>query len=318
MISSVATPTPFRAAVRSGGAVGAAAGAEVGPVVTSLAVSGGVGLAAHLALTSVPLPYACLGPIGVGLAATVGLVGGAWLEHRLHAGQVAGAMLGGSAGMLAGAALGTLGVRPSSRTAAVTDSFSLSKLPQRVLDPQPTMPAEAVQALMAAQPGDVLLVPSHFQIVDTVEKLAGGTGDFGHSALVGEAGYVLDLNDKGAHERPKRAWQDYSQLAVLRPHYRSQEEALAVARRARQAVKTVTYDDHLTMPKPGEKSDGKEYCTEFVYDRLQEAAPEIRLIPTRALGQRFVLADTFLNSPDMDVVYNSGSNYWLNRLGRFC
>jgi hypothetical protein len=51
--------------------------------------------------------------------------------------------------------------------------------------------------------------------------------------------------------------------------------------------------------------------------RKQPPTPEIQVEPGTFMGRPYVSADSFINSPDIKVVYNSGSNYWKNLLSKY-
>ncbi|MHB2015624.1 MAG: hypothetical protein ACYCW6_01620 [Candidatus Xenobia bacterium] len=270
----------------------------------------------HLALSSPPL---------IGAAALAGLAGGVALECWSHVGRLAGGMAGGALGSGSGRLTGALGWQPSPAMQQATQKFSLAALPHKLMNPEYTgAPAirknpAAVEALFAAKPGDLLLVQHEglFFGANMAARLAGASGRYCHVGMVEPGGKVLDLMDTGGRERTEQKWLGFTHLAVLRPHYTTPQEAAKVVGATRQKLNSVQYEYDFRLPPDGTRTDNKEYCTEFIYNRLREQAPHIHLEPLHFLGARFVTADTFANSPDIDTVYDSGSNFWLNHLTRF-
>lgn len=115
----------------------------------------------------------------------------------------------------------------------------------------------------------------------------------------------------------------YGHLAVLRPRYASEESARRCIEELRQGKAEVNREKGIVRPgiaydnRFSLKTDDRQYCTEFLYKGLRKTAPEIHVKPSNLLGFKLVNDDDLLSSPDIDLVYNSGSNFWLNHLSQY-
>lgn len=310
----------FTASVNACSAIASAAGAVAGRGATVAGCAAAGATLAHLGLQAV-LP-ALPAPVGVGLGLVAGLTAGVALEAKTRVGRVWGGLAGAIAGMVAGASIGACGWRPSPALTQATAAFSLPALPPRLADPSyigsPTLrhDATARQALHATLPGDIVVShhENHFEAAAMISKVAGARADYTHAGLVTERGTVIDMVATGARELPLDTWLRFTHLAVLRPRYASVDTLLGTVQGARAAMHTSTYDDDLRL----DNEPTKEYCTEFIYRRLQTHAPEIEIREQRFAGRAFVTPDAFIDAPQIDTVYDSGSHFWLNLLRRVC
>jgi len=299
-----------------------------------------IGTVAHIGLCATAASICA--PIGIGVALATGVVAlggltaGIAAEMKTKAGRVLGGLTGSIVGSACGALAGLVGWRPAPALADLVTGFSIKSLPSRLRDknyfayPPLRDDARAQEALRSVLPGDIL-VAHHENVFDgaaITTRLAGAHADFTHPGLVTDRGTVLELLEFGPKERPIQKWLKFPHLAVLRPQYATLESRLDTIKDALQMAQRVTYNDALKLRQvPDPDGRPKEYCTEFVYNRLREKAPEIRLQeqvfspgtgPLRLCHIPFVTPDIFFDSPDIEVVYNSGSHFWLNWLSRYC
>lgn len=296
---------------KAGGAVGAMYGSRVG----SLALPTTSSLLAGYAASSLNW-----GGVGIGLAAVLGLAGGAVLEYKSHAGKFGGGMVGGALGAGLGKAAEALGWSPSDKLQEVTRNFSLRELPGRInsrhhsshlaLRDRP----DAVEAMKNAQPGDIIVFQDRmFDGATTYQRLGGASGNYTHVGVVSDTGTLLDVMQNDWKEKPLDFWlRNTTNMAILRPKYASTSSAWAVVDGMRADRENVKFDPGFDL-----STDDLQYCGEFAYKSLQKYAPEIHVDTSSRLGYKFLTADNFIASPDIDVVYDSGSKHWFNQLSRF-
>lgn len=316
--------TTFTDTVRSAGAIGAVAGSVAGRGAMAAVAAAAGATVAKMALQALPAPVGAgvwaVAGVSAGLAA--GLAAGTLIEAKVKAGRVLGGLVGAAAGLAAGVAVATCGWRAAPALARATNGFSLTALPPKLANPSyvgtPSLrhDANAKPALRAALPGDIIVShhENHFASAAWLSKLAGARADYTHAGLVTEQGTVIDMVATGARELPIDSWLRFTHLAVLRPRYASVTSLMGTVTEARAAISTRTYDDDLRL----DNDPSKEYCTEFIYRRLQENAPEVRLTEQRVMGWSFVTPDVFIDSPQIDTMYDSGSHFWRNLLARVC
>ncbi len=296
---------------KAGGSVGAMYGARAGRA----ALVAGASAAAGTVASSLGL-----GGWGVGVAAVLGLAGGAFLEYRTGAGRFAGAMAGGALGAGVGKLAETAGWKPSEKLQQVTRNFSLSELPSHLRsrthtsNPQLRYNPEAVEALKNAQPGDILMVQDEnlFAGATTYQRLGGASGDYTHLGVVSDTGTLIDVMQNDWKEKPLDFWLHCTNMAIIRPRYENTASAWRVVDGLREDRKTVRFDPGFDL-----KTDDLQYCGEFALKGLRKYAPEIKVETSSRLGYEFVTADNFLASPDVDVIYDSGSKHWYNQVSRF-
>lgn len=308
------------------GAVGAAVGATAGrTILPALGVAGGI-----LAGTGM----LCLGPVGVAVAGIAGLALGATTEILTKAGRIAGGMAGGAVGYSAGIAADKKGVETGEVIREETKNFSLKSLLSKLKDPSYTKhemisAQQAAEIVKTIQPGDLIIGNNDKNMnFELFQKVIGASGNWTHVCIVKDEHTVMEtlvpaLTDRAldAGEASERGYEENSpesmimrnhHLTILRPRYAGPESIEKVIETG-QAKKDVKYDMLFNM-----SSDDKMYCTEFVYKVLNEAAPELALKPSALMGIRYVTADDFINNPNMETVYNTGSDFWMNYLGKFC
>ncbi|MEW6281188.1 MAG: hypothetical protein AB1758_21435 [Candidatus Eremiobacterota bacterium] len=294
---------------RAAGAIGAASGATLGSIAVPVASAG----------TAYAVASSLMGPLGSGLVAVGGFIGGMVLEGTTGVGRLVGAMTGGAVGEGVGYVAGHLGWQPSERLAHTTRNFSLKELPARLRsethtsnEPLSRNP-EAVKAVSQLISGDIVLVQdeNYFLGGAHLQKLGGCSSNYTHMGIVTERGTVLEIGVPW-RERTVDNLLTFTNLAVLRPNYQDQATVDNLLTGLRETRKHVRFDPRFSL-----KSDDAQYCGEFIYKGLKQWAPDIKVDTRKILGFEFVTADEFLASPDMDLVYDSGSNFWLNHLSRF-
>ncbi|MBM3461480.1 MAG: hypothetical protein FJX76_05215 [Armatimonadetes bacterium] len=320
-VATIATPSgALGTAAQAGGAIGAGVGAAVGRLI--LPTSGAIGgaalgnLAMQAALPALPAP------IGIGIGIVAGLAAGIALESKTRAGRLVGGFAGGVAGSLAGATAGVIGWQPAPALAKLATTFSVKSLPAKLLDGDHLgyrslrHDSSAREALKSVLPGDLIVAhhENYFEAAAVLTKIGGARADYTHLGIVTEQGTVIDMVATGPEEIPINKWLKFTHLAVLRPQYASVDNLMATVEGARSAMATKTYDSDMSLKNEPEK----EYCTEFIYNRLKENAPEIQLEQQSRFGIQFVSPDAFFDSKQVEVMYNSGSNFWLNHLSRYC
>lgn len=302
-----------RAGPRVAGSVGAMAGALSGRVLVSL--SGGVGGALAASMLGV-------GGLGQAAAGIAGLAATTYLEQKTCAGRLVGGMIGGTLGVGVGAAADKLGLHPSELMANECKGFSLGSLPKKLLNPHytshPKMSGSVVaEGVALAQPGDLIMTNDDGNfMIEIIQKLTGGAAHWTHNYMVDNDGTVMDilLDQEGPTRWPlEYAFTDNSHAQILRPRYASEESKQKTLEAAREQFGKIGYDFKFSL-----KSDDEQYCQEYAYKALKEGAPEIRIEPRKALFFRdLVSAEEFQKSPDIDEVWSTGSNFWLNWLSHF-
>jgi hypothetical protein len=296
---------------KAGGAVGAMYGAKTGKI----AVPVGTSVLGGCVASSLGF-----GGVGVGIAAVLGLVGGTVLEYKTHAGKTGGGLLGGALGAGVGKLAEALGWTPSEKLQEVTRNFSLGALPGRInsrnhssnvaLRDRP----DAVEAMKNAQPGDIIVFQDRmFDGATTYQRLGGASGDFTHIGVVSDTGTLLDVMQNDWKDKPLDFWlRNTTNMAILRPKFTDTSSAWKLVDGMRADRENVSFDPGFDL-----KTDDLQYCGEFAWKSLQKYAPEIHVDTSSRLGYKFIVADNFLASKDIDVVYHSGSSYWHNNLSKF-
>jgi hypothetical protein len=279
------------------GTVGAAVGANLGSFVATPLALVGLAQAAPLALT-------------------IGAAAAAYLLKPL---RVVGAMVGGALGMAAGWAAERLGHQVAPELAKTTQGFSLGQLPSRIWrvtnsSPRLSERPEARQALEQAQPGDILLAHrSGLQPLADLTVLSGRPGEFTHVGYVAENGNIIDIHNGPAEEGPRDNWLKFQHLAVVRPDYQSPQSIAKVDRSLRELAQKASYN--LSGGIILDQSSTTQYCGKFVAHGLEQGAPEVKLASRPWLSMNLVVAGDFLNQTK---VFDSGANYWHNKLRYFC
>lgn len=281
---------------------------------------------------------ALFGPAGAIVGGVIGAGAGIYGEKKLRAGRVLGGMLGGAIGMGVGKVLDKMGIKPSKELADETKSFSFPSLFKKLQDPEFTShkkitAKEAKEIVKSLKPGDLIIGNNDNGFTfEIVQKFIGASGNWTHVAIQAEDNTVMEvmipeLTDRGDSKeghgffetlnRPymenetSEMIQRNHHLIILRPNYKDRETVKKVIDTGK-SYKNVQYDMFFNL-----NSDDKHYCTEFAYKVLGKAAPEIKLKPSSFLGYKFMGADDFIKSPDVQVIYNTGSNFWHNYLSKF-
>lgn len=296
------TPSTAKAWGATGTAVGAALGRYLGTPLGLVGVwvasqsLGGVGQLAVTAATAVATPF-------------------------LRPGRLIGGSIGGTVGYLAGKTADMLGHQPSRELGEATAGFLLSQVPKRLLATSNSSPRvadqpEAREALAKAQPGDILLGHrTGLHNLSVMTEMAGGDGAYSHVGMVAMNGKVLDIHNGPAEENDREDWLKFQHLAILRPRYDSQASIEKTEHRLRTLAQNANYN--LSMGIVADQDPQLQYCGKFVRQGLESGAPEITVEPTRWMGLEMVLAQDFRKSPDMDTVYDSGSDFWRYHLRHF-
>lgn len=295
------------------GAVGAMAGALSGRVLMSVAGGVGGGVAASML---------GLGALGTAVGSTLGLAAGTYLEQKSKLGRLAGGMVGAVVGMGIGKAADGVGLHSSELMASECKNFSLKSLPKKLLNPHYTshkrLSGEIVKEGVAhARPGDLIMTNDDGNfMIELLQKATGGGAHWTHNYMVDSDGTVMDIliDKEGPTRWPlEHAFTDNGHAQILRPRYKDAESLEKTLESARSRFGQMSYDFKFDL-----ESDDAQYCQEYAYKALQEGAPEIRIKPRKALGLReIVSAEEIQNSPDIDEVWSTGSNFWLNWLSHF-
>lgn len=295
------------------GSVGAMTGALSGRVLTALAGGAALGLG---------VGFLGLGGLAVGVGAAVGLAAGAKTELKTKVGRVLGGMVGGVVGSALGWAADKLGLSPSEELAKECQGFSVRSLPAKLKNPDYTshkkLSGQVVEDGIAhTKPGDIIVTNNDGNfMLELMQKATGGSGDWTHTFLVGNDGKAIDIlvEDNEPREVPlARAFEENEHAKILRPRYQSPESAQKAIAWSQEQFGKITYDTKFDL-------DSKDamYCQEYIYNALREGAPEIELTPRKALGFKPLLtADEMAASKDMDEVWSTGSNFWVNWLSHF-
>jgi hypothetical protein len=295
------------------GSIGAMTGALTGRALMSVAAGLGGGVAASML---------GLGTLGSVVGSALGLAGGTYLEQKTRVGRLAGGMVGGVVGAGLGKAADAVGLQPSEMMANECKGFSISSLPKKLLNTHYTshqrLSGDVVKEGVAlAQPGDLIMTNDDGNfMIEILQKLTGGGAHWTHNYMVDNDGTVMDiLNDRPGPTRwpLEYAFTDNGHAQILRPRYESEETKEKALEAARSRFGKMSYDFKFDL-----KSDDAQYCQEYVYKALQEGAPEIRIEPRKALFIRDIIsAEEIQESPDIDEVWSTGSNFWVNWLSHF-
>jgi len=262
--------------------------------------------------------------LGGTLGGVAGLAAGAYagylLEKKTRIGRLAGGMVGGALGSAIGLAVGAVGWQPSPSLAKETQGFSLQSLPAKLLNPNYTShhrltPEEAAPGMALVQPGDIIITSDDedFQL-ELMQKAAGASGSWTHAALVDEEKRTMDIyisSNKPVLNPLGFIFGDNHHVSVLRPRYASPQSITKTLDYARAQFGKITYDHKFDM-----HTDDTQYCQEYVYKALQHGAPEVHIPMRKPLGHDLVLSDDFQISPDVDLVWSTGSSFGTNFLSK--
>lgn len=311
-IQRLPQPLPPRkpSAPKAAGACGALTGLCVGRALPVAAASTG-GWALGQALG---------GTWGGVAGAAIGAYAGYLLEKKTRVGRLAGGMVGGALGCAIGSAAGALGWQPAPALAKESAGFSLKSLPAKLLNPNYTShhrltPEEAAPGMALVQPGDIIITSDDedFQL-ELMQKAAGASGAWTHAAIVDEQKRTMDIyisSNKPVLNPLGFIFGDNHHVSVLRPRYASPESIVKTLDYARAQFDKISYDHKFNM-----HDDDKQYCQEYIYKALAHGAPEIHVPMRKPLGHDLVLSDEFQRSPDMDLVWSTGSDFKLNYLSK--
>lgn len=303
----VAAENTTPSTAKAWGATGAAVGAALGRYLLAPA-----GTFALLQATT---------PLGVG--ANLALAGAitAATETVLRPGRLVGGSIGGTVGYLSGLVADRFGHQPEQSVGQTTAGFELSQLPRRLLVGHNSTPSlhhnpEARAALEGSRPGDILITHhASLQGLSSLTALAGRDASYTHVGLVGSNGKILHISDGPAEESEKESWLKYQHLAVLRPRYDGPQSIENTEGALRELAQKSSYN--LALGILAERDPELQYCGKFVRQGLQIGAPEIHIEPSRWMGLEMALADDFRRSTDVEVVYDSGADFWHYHLRNF-
>lgn len=307
------------------------------------AITGRLGLLAGTATAGAMAGGAVLGPIGAVAGGVVGLGAGAFVEFRdkafkgiklfgrhLPMGRIVGGLVGGIIGSTVGKVLDKIPFKkPKLGSAAFHDEsqgFSLKKLFKNVGDvnhtSRPTMneAGKTQEIVDTLKPGDIIVTNSDLWMdFEIPMKLTGARGDWTHTAVYDGNGKSIEaLASRGVVERPvEELIGENHHVRVMRPKYPEggAENAIEYAR------------SKVGMPYDFKFSDSEEafYCIELSQKALAKAAPQIPLESNKLFwnkfGPRVVTPETFnkaaAKSEDLEIVYDTGSNFNRNYLAKF-
>lgn len=295
------------------GSVGAMVGALSGRTLVSL--SGAVGGAVAASMLG-------FGGLGMAVAGAAGVAATSYLEQKTKIGRLAGGMIGGTLGMGVGALADGVGLHSSEMMAKECKGFSLSSLPQKLLDTHYTSHSRlsgdiVAEGVSKAQPGDLIMTNDDGNyMIEILQKLTGGAAHWTHNYMVDNDGTVMDIliDQEGPTRWPlEHAFTDNCHAQILRPRYKSAESLEKTLEAARSRFGQMGYDFKFDL-----ESDDNQYCQEYAYKAIKDGAPEISIEPRKALFLRnIVSAEEFQESPDIGEVWSTGSNFWINWLSHF-
>ena len=307
------------------------------------AITGRLGLLAVSAKLGAMAGGAVLGPIGAVAGGVVGLGAGAFVEfrdkafkgvevmgRRMPVGRMIGGIVGGVIGSTVGKVLDRLPFnRPKlagETLSQESQGFSLKKLFKNVGDvnytSRPTMDeaGKTKEIVEQLKPGDIIMTNSDLWMDFEIPlKLTGARGDWTHTAVYDGKGKTIEaLASQGVVERPvEELIGENHHVRIMRPKYAEGEADKAIDY-ARSKLGTA-YDFKFS------DSDEKIYCIELTQKALSHAAPRIPLQSDKLFWGKFgpnvVTPETFNQaaaaSDDLEVVYDTGSNFNLNYLAKF-
>lgn len=271
---------------------------------------------------------ATLGPIGAIALGAAGLAAGAYTEFKnlrfegvCPVGRMVGGMVGGLVGSVLGKTLDVLSLDiTSEKMKKEIEGFSVKKLWNRVktvgyTSHEPLSPEKVQDFKSKMQPGDVI-VTSHdnFMDIEIPSMLIGAGGGWSHTAIyVGDGKVVEGLGNehkKVVERSVEEAIGINHHVRVLRPKY-EEGQADAAAQRAKEFV-----------GKPWEMafnlhSDEALGCLEVVYKAVKRSAPQMDIETHSLFGKKYLTHKVFNDSPDMEVVADTGSSMWYNYLSKF-
>ena len=268
-----------------------------------------------------------MGPWGGIIGGTVGLAVGLFTEFRnaryagfLPVGRFAGGMVGGFLGASIGTVLDKMNLDPTNeRLRHETAGFSLEKLVGRLADVSYTSHKTFTTERIAEfknklEPGDII-VTNHDKYLDieVPEVILGIGGAWTHTAIyVGNGECVEALMKTGVIQRPvEEVLGENHHARILRPAYRTDQDAQAAADEARKHV-GAGYDAKFDLA-----SDEGFGCVELAYKAVHRAAPYIDIKPHSLFGKEYLSHKVFNRSPDMTVVEDTGSSFFYNYLSKF-
>lgn len=163
------------------------------------------------------------------------------------------------------------------------------------------------------QPGDVLLETNDEYPGWQLNAKLFLKSDWVHAALYVGNGQIIDATTErnGVAPIDLDRFAKCHHLAVIRPHYKTEQDRDAAVQYAHASI-GVPYDYDWSL------DNDTQYCTEFVANALK-AGPNPIEVPTMRVavtGQDMVSPNAFLESPEMHTVFTTGSNYYMNMLQR--
>ncbi len=261
-----------------------------------------------------------LGPVGMVVGAVAGFAVGAYAEGKSRIGRVLGGLAGGAVGIGLGKTAQKFGYKPTQKMVDETRGFTFKSLFKKLQNPEYTSSKtisdkEAQKIMEMAQPGDLIITNynGNFKF-EIVQKLLGHSGDWTHVGIVSSDKTILEVliaADGGTESKGVDAATRNHHFMLLRPNYKDRQSILETEKAARDSL-GVKYDWRFNL-----KTDDKHYCQEHTYKALQKGSPEIRIEPSKLFGFQYLVSDDFIKSPDTEVVYTTGSNFWRNLMSKF-
>ena len=307
------------------------------------AITGRLGLLAGSVAAGATAGGALLGPLGAVVGGAVGLGAGAFVEfrdkafkgieiagRRMPLGRIVGGLVGGVVGSTLGKVLDKIPFKKpklgSTDLHQESQGFSLKKLVKNVGNVNhtslPTMneAGKTQEVIDILKPGDIILTNNDLWMdFEIPMKLTGSRGDWTHTAVYDGKGKSIEaLASKGVVERPvEELVGENHHVRVMRPKYPEggADKAIDYAR------------SKVGMPYDFKFSDSEDafYCIELSQKALAGAAPDLPLQSNKLfwnkVGPRVVTPETFnraaAQSENLEVVYDTGSNFNRNYLAKF-
>lgn len=286
------------------GALGAASGAFA----SHLALVGGAAAAGAILGTMVPFGGALVHVLTGVAGGAAGAYLGAKLQGKTLLGRHLGGRMGGLLGGLAGTVASAVGIPLRSDHIEETRSYSYREMTSLLgttkHSAHPRLSGPDIDGFMAAlKPGDMIVTNDESSTIWAVLiGLVDRKADFTHAILYAGNGKTLESRTvtKGVAEGDLRKVLAAKHHAVaIRPRYTSPAQADAAVKAGYDMVGK-PYDFKFKW------GDDSLYCSEFVHNAVQQAAPHVTFEKRAAIGRLVVLPGDLLRTKQADVVAEVG------------